>query len=184
MCCLFLSECFYIFTDCHVLMGNDEIPELTDIVIRCPKATNLSLILWRITAFSSSDSSINICARAPSEITCKQPQPVPYQNRVTRDNSGGHGSEQYSIRISKILYSESGNYECSDGLEQFDTYNNVRVISKYYFIKTKMYLELILFNNISSETSLIYFEAATSIEYLYSKRKTSKANCDTYTSSH
>ena len=135
---------FNTFTDCHVLMGNDEIPELTDIVMRCPKAKSLSLILWRITGFSSSDSSINICVRAPSEITCKQPQPVKYQNRVTRDNSGGPGSEQYSIRISKVLYNESGIYECSNGLEVFDTYNNVRVISKYYFIKNKMYLEVFL----------------------------------------
>ena len=146
---------FNIFTDCHVLMGNDEIPELTDIVMRCPKAKSLSLILWRITGFSSSDSSINICVRAPSEITCKQPQPVQYQNRVTRDNSGGHGSEKYSIRISKVLYNESGNYECSNGLNQFDTHNNVRVIRKYmyYLNQNKMYLEVILLNNITSKTS-------------------------------
>ena len=129
MCCLF---CFDIFIDCHVLLGNDEIPELIDIVMRCPKAKSQSLILWAITGFGS-NSGINICVRAPSEITCKQPQPVQYQNRVTRDNSGGPGSEQYSIRISKVLYSESGRYYCTNTDKEFETFN-VRVIREHYFI--------------------------------------------------
>ena len=124
---------FYTFTDCHVLLGNDEIPELIDIVMRCPKAKSQSLILWTITGFGS-NSGIYICVRSPSEISCKQPQPVQYQNRVTSDNGGGPGSEQYSIRISKVLYNESGRYFCSNGDKTFHSFNNVRVIREHYII--------------------------------------------------
>ena len=124
-------------------MGNDEIPEQTDIIMKCPIANSQGFIVWAVTGFGS-NSGINICVRAPSEISCKQPQPVQYQNRVTSDNSGGPGSEQYSIRISKVLYSESGRYYCTNTDKEFDTYNNVRVIREHYFINTLLYNSIII----------------------------------------
>ena len=124
----------------HVLTGNDEIPEFTDIIMRCPQAKKESYILWRLQTFGSTQG-INICARSPDDQICTQGQPVQYQNRVTRDYSGGPGSERYSIKISGVMFNESGTYSCKNELDPRDMYNNVRVIRKYDFtIATNLHM--------------------------------------------
>ena len=130
----------------HVLTGNDEIPEFTDIIMRCPKANSESYIQWRL-QFGSTQN-INICGRSPDDQTCTKGQASQYQGRVTRDNSGGPGSERYSIKISRVLASESGTYSCINLLDELEKYNNVRVIRKldlnidkfWYIIKFKLKL--------------------------------------------
>ena len=124
--------CYLYFTEGHVLTGNDEIPEFTDIIMRCPKANSESYIVWRIQTFGSTQG-ITICARSPDDQTCTRVQASQYQGRVTRDNSGGSGSERYSIKISRVPASESGRYICTNLLDELDRYNNVRVVRKYDF---------------------------------------------------
>ena len=116
----------------HVLTGNDEIPEFTDIIMRCPQAKKESYILWRLQTFGSTQG-ITICGRSPDDQTCTQGQASQYEGRVTRDNSGGPGSERYSIRIARVLAKESGTYNCKNELDNLDRYDNVRAVSKYNF---------------------------------------------------
>ena len=123
----------YVYsTEGHVLTGNDEIPEFTDIIMRCPQANSENFIVWSLQTFGSTQT-INMCVRSPDDQTCTQGQASQYQGRVTRDNSGGSGSERYSIRISGVLASESGTYSCGNELDELDRYNNVRVVSKYKY---------------------------------------------------
>ena len=124
--------CYLYSTEGHILTGNDEIPEFTDIIMRCPQANSESYIVWRIQTFGSTQT-INMCARPPDDQTCTHGQASQYQGRVTGDNSGGPGSERYSIKISRVLYKESGKYSCSNLLDELDRYNNIRVVSKYKY---------------------------------------------------
>ena len=119
-------------TEGHVLNGNDEIPEFTDIIMRCPQANSESYIVWRLQVFQSTQG-INICVRSPDDQTCTRGQASQYQGRVTRDNSGGPGSERYSIKISRVLFQESGKYSCRNLLDELDRYNNIRVVRKYKY---------------------------------------------------
>ena len=124
--------CYLYSTEGHILTGNDEIPQFIDIIMRYPQANSENYIVWRIQTFGSTQG-INICGRSPDDQTCTWGQASQYQGRVTSDNSGGPGSERYSIRISKVLFGESGTYSCSNELDELDKYNNVRVVRKYSF---------------------------------------------------
>ena len=125
--------CYLYSTEGQVLTGNDEIPEFTDIIMRCPQANSESYIVWRIQTFGSTQG-VNICVRFRDDQTCTQGQAPQYQGRVTRDNSGGPGSERYSIRISRVMFNERRKYSCRNLPDERDVYNNVRVIRKWHFI--------------------------------------------------
>ena len=66
----------------------------------------------------------NICFRAPSAEDCTEGvQSSYYKNRVTKVTSN-------SIKVSTVFLNETGTYNCSDGLDDYLTYTNVRIVSK------------------------------------------------------
>ena len=115
-----------------VVASNGEIAENADVMIRCPDATGSTRISWQVRR--EGGNSLSICARDPTDSDCitsfQSPQ---YQGRVTQDTSGGPGSERYSIRVSRVLLNESGEYYCMQQGEKKDKKKNVRIIGKLHF---------------------------------------------------
>ena len=120
-----------------VVTSNAEIAESADIIIRCPDATESTKIYWSV---YRSGPNLAICARYPIAIDCETNVPTAqsaqYAGRVTRDTSGGVGSELYSIRVSKVLLNESGTYLCQQFGDDKNVKANVRIIGKnqLYFV--------------------------------------------------
>ena len=92
---------------------------------------------------------LTICTRPVSASECTSIQSAQYNTRVNIDNSV---SDDYSIRISRVLLNESGTYECTSQFPDttFDKFDNVRIISKY-----QLYILLVIDKLSSEHTSAI-----------------------------
>ena len=108
----------------NIIDTNSEVAENAVIVIQCPKNPEPRNIVWKITRMPGGDLEETICSRAPEADDCTEGvQSSYYKNRVTKVNSN-------SIKVSTVFLNETGTYHCSNGLDDYLTYTNVRIISK------------------------------------------------------
>ena len=108
----------------QVVDTNSEIAEYSDIVIQCAKDPEPGTIVWKVTRAQGGPTE-TICARAPADNECLAGLQSPYYNkRVTKVT-------RTSIRVSSVFLNETGTYQCREGFNDYQTYTNVRIVSKF-----------------------------------------------------
>ena len=97
-------------------------------LITCPDIgkTGATTIHWRL---RQGLDLLVICVRAKTREYCTH-QDAQYYGRITKDYNNGSDVAAYSIRVSGALLNESGEYICSDGLDNYDRYTGVRIVGK------------------------------------------------------
>ena len=112
-----------------MITDNAEIAESSSFIMRCPDIgkSAASTIHWRL---RQGLDRVVLCVRAKTAENCLY-QAAQYNGRVTKDYSGGTEVAAYSIRVSGAWINESGEYHCSDGLDNYDHYRDVRIVGKY-----------------------------------------------------